>query len=425
MSTDRRFEHDLTGLLEELYLAPTPAYRDKVLQRTAEIRQRPAWTYLGRWLPMVDVVRRPVPWRSIGLVALLAGLVLALLAALIAGSQRRVPAPFGLARAGLVAYAADGDIYTVNPTTAITTAVVTGPEKDDSPQWSRDGMTFAFLRAAEGSAGKSRLYVARADGTELRLLTPEAITITGLYGFSPDGGEILLTVNSSGARQVIVARADGSGLRVLDVGTTHVTAGDAGPSWRPPDGDEILFLEDDLSLHVLDLETAVVRPIVGPLDVRHRGTPKWSPDGSRIAYIAWRDSPDMSAQVHIVDADGTGDRILPTPPGPVWQAFRSWSNDGTRVLAIRGYTSGYEGAVAAVVPADGSGTGIEIDYSAIIPPACCPEWEWAPDDRSILGMAPGGEGNPPAQVLLDPVAGTATAVRWATSSLPTWQRLAP
>jgi hypothetical protein len=133
----------------------------------------------------------------------------------------------------------------------------------------------------------------------------------------------------------------------------------------------------------------------------------------------------MTAQIHVVDADGTGDRLLPIPPGAVWEAFRSWSNGGTRLLATRGYTGSYEEAVAAVIPVDGSGTGIEIDYSHVIPPVCCPEWEWAPDDASILGIAPDAEGSPVAQVLLDPVAGTASAVPWTTSSLPTWQRLAP
>jgi len=428
MTSERRFEQDLPRLLDELYMGPMPAYRDDVIRRTARIRQRPAWSFVERWLPVVEVVRRPIPWRSIGLVALLAAISLALLAALIVGSQRRVPPPFGLARAGLVAYAAGGDIYTVDPATSISTAVVTGPETDSAPQWSRDGMQFVFLRGTDDQADGIQLslaYVARADGTDLRLVTPEPITITGLHGFSPNGREILLTVNNLGTQQLVVADTDGGGLRTLDVGTTRVAAGDAGPSWRPPEGNEILFAKGDRSLHVVELETGAVRTIVGPTDLLRRGTPEWSPDGSRIAYIEWMDVEGMTAQIHIARADGTDDRILPLPPGAIWQAFRSWSNDGTRVLAIRGFTGGYEEAVAAVVPVDGSGTGIEIDYSAIIPPACCPEWEWAPDDLSILGIAPGLQGSPATQMLLDPIAGTGTAVRWTTSSLPAWQRLAP
>ena len=427
MSTDRRFEQDLGNLLEDLYGAPMPAYRDAVLDRTAGVRQRPAWTFPGRWLPMLDTVRRPVPWRTIGLVVLLAALALALLSALIAGSQRRVPAPFGPARAGLVAFAADGDIRTVDPTTGVTATVVTGPATDTAPQWSRDGQRFAFLRGAGGQAGGIPLsvaFVARADGTDLRQVTPEPIPITGLYGFSPDGSELLLTLTDLGVRQAGVAETDGSGVRILDLGVTDVSAGDAGPSWRPPDGKEILFLEGAISVRVANLETGAVRTIVAPTALRNRGTPMWSPDGSRIAYIEWVDTPGLTAQVHIINPDGTDDRLLPLPPGAIWQAFRSWSNDGTRILAIRGYSDSYDGAVAAIIPVDGSGTGIEIDYSGISAPVCCPEWEWAPDDRSILGLAPNAQGGA-TQILLDPLAGTATAVRWSTSSLPTWQRLAP
>jgi Tol biopolymer transport system component len=428
VSTDRRFEQDLGDLLEELYLAPTPAYRDMVLQRTARIRQRPAWTFPGRWLPVVDLIPGPIPWRSVGLVALLAGLILAVAAAFIAGSQRRAPAPFGLARPGLVAYADGGDIHTVDPTTGISTSVVTGPEDDSAPQWSRDGSRLAFLRRADGQAGGIKLsmvYVVRPDGTDLRLVTPEPIPITGNYGFSPDGSALLLTVTRLGTHQVVVANVDGTGFRTLDVGVTDVAAGDAGPSWRPPGGDEILFADGALSLHVVGLETGAVRTIVGPADPFRRGTPKWSPDGSRIAYIEWMEVEGMTAQIHIIQSDGSDDRVLPLPPGAVWQAFRSWSNDGTRILAIRGYSPTYDEAVAAVIPANGSGTGTEIDYSPITPPVCCPEWEWAPDDRSILGIAPDRQGNPAIQMLLDPIAGTATAVPWTTSSLPAWQRLAP
>lgn len=426
MSTDRRFEQELPGLLDELYMGPMPAYRDHVLRLTAHTRQRPAWSFLSRWLPAVEVVGRPVQWRSIGLMVLLAGIMLALLAALIAGSQRRVPAPFGLARAGLVAYEMDGDIYTVDPATGASAAVVTGPETDRDPQWSRDGTRFAFIRNAFGGVGTPALYVARADGTDLNVVASGAPPITGLHGFSPDGSEILLTVQVDLTTKIAIVKSDGSGSpRVLDLGTRGAAAGDAGPSWRPPDGAEILFADGEVSLHAVNLETGVVRTIVGPSVGRYRGTPKWSPDGSKIAYIEWVSANEITAQVRVIEADGTGDRQLPIPPDAVWQAFRNWSNDGTRLLAIRGYTGSYEGSVAVVLPVDGSGPGIEIDYSGIIQTACCPEWEWAPDDSSILGTAPDLRGLPLTQVLLDPLRGTATAVPWTTSSDPTWQRLAP
>ena len=47
MSSDRRFEQELPGLLDDLYMGLMPAYRDHVLQQTARTRQRPAWSFPG------------------------------------------------------------------------------------------------------------------------------------------------------------------------------------------------------------------------------------------------------------------------------------------------------------------------------------------------------------------------------------------
>ena len=45
MTSPRRFEQDLPALLAGLYLAGTPDYRDDIVQQTARVRQRPAWTF--------------------------------------------------------------------------------------------------------------------------------------------------------------------------------------------------------------------------------------------------------------------------------------------------------------------------------------------------------------------------------------------
>lgn len=103
MTSDRRFEQELPSLLDDLYMGPMPTYRDQILQHIARTSQRPAWSFLQRWLPMLATTRQTVvapriPWRSIGLAVLLAGITLAIVATLIAGSRPRVPAPFGPAK---------------------------------------------------------------------------------------------------------------------------------------------------------------------------------------------------------------------------------------------------------------------------------------------------------------------------------------
>ena len=79
MTTESRFERQLPAILEDLYLGPSPDYRDEVLAAATRSRQRPAWTFPGRWLPMADIASRPafaprVPWRTIGVALLIVAL---------------------------------------------------------------------------------------------------------------------------------------------------------------------------------------------------------------------------------------------------------------------------------------------------------------------------------------------------------------
>ena len=114
MTSPQRFERDLPALLADTYVAGTPDYRDDLVQQLAAARQRPAWTFPERWLP-VDLVTERVstpraPWRAIGVLALI-GLLLAATAAVYVGSQPRIPPPFGLAANGQVVFTQDGDVF--------------------------------------------------------------------------------------------------------------------------------------------------------------------------------------------------------------------------------------------------------------------------------------------------------------------------
>src|SRR5690349_19900526 len=51
MTVDARFERELPAILEDLYLGPAPDYRTDVLATAVRVRQRPSWTFPGRWLP--------------------------------------------------------------------------------------------------------------------------------------------------------------------------------------------------------------------------------------------------------------------------------------------------------------------------------------------------------------------------------------
>ena len=435
--SSERFEQELPSLLDDLYMGPMPTYRNDVIQQTARTRQRPAWTFIERWLPMVEIARQPLlaprlPWRTIGLGFVLLALLVAFIAALVAAGHPNLPQPFGRARNGLVAYASSGDIYTVDPITGSSTAIVKGSQTDINPRWSRDGTLLAFERKVQGDAGAGLLFVARADGSAPIRVTPGALAVISGYTFSPDGKEILISAEIDAVPRILIAATNGSGSRQLDLPAAATNA-----SWRPPDGSEILFMDagDDSSgyggIYAVNVESGRVRTILarGPTAGPVRGHPMLSPDGSLISYGEWgggASNDGLDVQTHVMKADGTGDRSLPIPANAVWQAPYAWSNDGTRLLAIRGLTNGLEQSRPVAIPVDGRSTGVEIPYPGGVNLALFPSaWEWAPNDSSILGTPVDSSGAFLDQVLLDPAAGTSRTVPWASVSQPSWQRLAP
>jgi Tol biopolymer transport system component len=436
VTTERRLERDLPQILGDLATGPYPDYIDDVLATTAQRRQRAAWTFPERWLPMVDIARQPVlapriPWRSISMAFVIVALLLAAIAVSV-GTQPRLPPPFGLARNGLIAYDAGGDIYTADPKTGVATAIVTGPETDGSPRYSPDGTHIVFERKIDGGLGQ--LHVMRSDGTDLTPITePLKLTLPILgepwepYAFSPDGRSVLIASLEGTKATISIAQSDGSGVRRLDVGMYAYE-----PSFRPPDGAEILFVGNPGSagrahgLYAIDVSSGVVRPIVEPSSMFDLAGATWSPDGTRIAYWRWGETATagIDARVHVISADGTADLELPAPPEAVWQAISSWSNDGSRLFLMRGYTPANDDVRPVVIPADGRSPGVELRYPGIIDGQCCSNWEWAPDDSQILGTPTDGLG-PREQVIIDPVTGETRPVPWTSTSDPTWQRLAP
>ena len=183
MMPSDRFDRRLPAILDEISQPRTPDYFDDLLGLTASTRQRPAWTLPERWLPMVDITRQPafvrqVPWRPIAVLALII---------LLAGCESRVgdrlaallPAPFGLARNGLVAYAKAGDIYTADPVTGRPRRSSSGPETDLHPDGRSTAPVFVFERRQRAAPALASLYVREADGSDLIRVTPEPLVGIG------------------------------------------------------------------------------------------------------------------------------------------------------------------------------------------------------------------------------------------------------
>ena len=139
MSAFDRFERELPSALTDVAGGGRSDYLTDILGRTARTRQRPAWASLERWLPMDLVIARTpvarIPWRTVAVVAALLILLVAVVA-LYAGSQRRVPLPFGPAANGVIPFDSNGDILVADPITGSSRVVLGGPDNDYGPTFS-------------------------------------------------------------------------------------------------------------------------------------------------------------------------------------------------------------------------------------------------------------------------------------------------
>jgi TolB protein len=234
---------------------------------------------------------------------------------------------------------------------------------DGDPAWSADGhmLTFATQRYATAPPGPEpgfRVDVMTLDvatGAEKRLTTPAALNEQP--SFSPDGRRIVFAMSDPWqgiASGIYTMRAsDGGDLREV-IGT-------------PQSGAYVLY-------------------------------PRFSPDGSRIAFAAvqffeWdhRGAAQGNGAIYVVNADGTGLRRL-TPWGFLLDYVVEWSPDGNQLVMQSSWRQGNRPSLS-IVNADGSDLHRLTDEAPLAPgqpfqASFSPTW--SPDGSLIMfDCAPG------------------------------------
>jgi dipeptidyl aminopeptidase/acylaminoacyl peptidase len=444
MTADSRSDRDLVALLEDLYLGPSPDYRDEALTAATTRRQRPSWSFGGRWLPMADIVSMrpvtspPIRWRSVAVAMALIALLIAGVAIVAGSRQVRVPPPFGLARNGDILYSAEGDVYVADPQTGRTTTLVTGPAADTDPTFSPDGTRIAFSRRGDPDSPSLDIMVADADGSHVHALTTTPLDADGLrFEWASD------------SRSIAVQTAT-SDIWLLDAATQappRVVATHAElylrPA-RPPDGTQFLvkLSGSPRQIAVLDVATGAKRVIVDLGGSDDFGSARWSPDGSQVVYSASAPEDRSSERLWIVNADGTGARQITREPGTWFDIDPTWSPDGKSIAFLR-----YQRTSTSPVTWDVRPTGIydvatgtvrtvdplprEVRAQRPAPDDASASLgegfslEWSPDGTSLLALPTEAKGHP---VIIDPSTNTWRAldvVLAPTLAAQAWQRTAP
>jgi dipeptidyl aminopeptidase/acylaminoacyl peptidase len=275
-----------------------------------------------------------------------------------------------------------------------------GPQ-DSEPRWSPDGSLLLFVRKERER--KPQVWLMRADGGEAWALTdlpkgvaqpawsPDGtrIVFAALLGGDPPDDKELTPAERNRPRVVehLVYKLDGVG--ILD-----------GSRWH---------------LHVVDVAASAPGVIPPPRQITTGDWddqfPCWSPDGGEIAFVSYRE-PDrhdtlwLLKDIWVVGADGGEPRKLTRSRGPA--GCPRWSPDGTTIAYV-GHEWGGESLARTthvlVIPAAGGEPRMitaALDRSVAYPPYGPPNaLAWSPDSQSLLCMVADHGNMPLVRATLD------------------------
>jgi hemolysin type calcium-binding protein/WD40 repeat protein len=251
---------------------------------------------------------------------------------------------------GKIAYTCGTRICTINVDGTGGTTLSSLPANSSDPSWSDDGSQIAFLDAANG------VSIANADGTGVGQLG--AGSTSSSPTFSADG--LRVAYAKQGDLWSILARGTGQELHL-----TTSAATDADPQYSP-DGSELAFARNDgatgYDIWVVDLSNGTETQVTATAgDERN---PTWSPTGFTIVYTS-------SSNGHLFAVPSTAvQSTTPTDLG-VAGTQPAYSPDGTKIAFVAGGQLKYmvaqqNGAVTAIANTAG---GTQPDWQPLTPAA--------------------------------------------------------
>jgi len=221
-----------------------------------------------------------------------------------------------------------------------------------SPYAIKDGepwIAYQWLQECDGDrCDRQGVYLVRPDGRDRHLLLPAP---AGHPDWSPDGERIVVESEPAETSEMWILDADGTDLQVVTC--DGAPCGPiANPAWSP-DGGQLVFQRaipreageeyDRVAIEVMDLAIGATRvvavpPAAGSEYVEWFG-PRWSPDGTQIAFTVMRypvpptNENILGTSIAIVDADGSeadAPRVLTDPA--MFGSNPDWSPDGERIV---------------------------------------------------------------------------------------------
>jgi Tol biopolymer transport system component len=242
----------------------------------------------------------------------------------------------------------------------------------------------------------TEVYVTRADGGLVPVKVSGSTITDGdavNIRWSPDGTRLAFRADREidDVLELYIAVPDGSE-EPVNVSGALVAGGNVSHDYRwSPDGTRIAFYADKETDEVFELYVAPADGGTAPVNVSGdlvdggdvlEGLWSWSPDSTRLAFLADKETDDVT-ETYVVSADGSTEPLKVSgalPPGGVSRSG-AWSPDSQR-LAFRAQKETASVFELYVVPADGSAEPVKIS-GAITPDGDVFNYGWSPDGTRV------------------------------------------
>ncbi len=252
--------------------------------------------------------------------------------------------------------------------TSGTQTAATGPASTASPKPSPSASAGRATATAVATGqivwtdGSSNIVLSNADGSNQHVVVPNhpSVTLAVSYNspdLSPDGKQIVMGSSTGGvprSSQLYIAGTHGSAPRRADqTGTIQYW-----PRWSP-DGTQIAYAELEGANGVRDIVTMSADGTGQKVVIGNGDRPSWSPGGGSLVFVS-------DGNIMVINADGSQLHTLAPGVGPA-----IWSPDGTEIAFQQTQSRGVR-----VIKADGT--------SQTVTDAAVSLQSWSPDGRRLL-----------------------------------------